>query len=445
MTTTTLNAQTVGLGNTPPAPLGATPGNTPGVTPGGAMGALPDWMRTLIDQIAKLDSARSDDGVVDQNGAPTLETPIFDFSGDQLALLLAAMDTKIKDLQAKTAREGIEVARVQTETANTDMLEKLQEAIDEQAEAAAKEKENKVWGWIAKVAAFIGAIVAVVAAAAATVATGGAAAPLLIVAVIGAVAATVDLANQINQEVNPDAEPFTLGSLIGDAIIQAMDDEGIDGTDRAAASGLASAMGFLLMQPDLAGQMAEDAAIADGRSPEFAANMRMGVTIAAVVTTVIAMIVVTIASGGAASGTTASSAASGTSKAVDVGAKVADTTADVITAADKVKKASDAAQQVIKASKYIGAINGLAQGTAAIGGGITSIQVAENQQQAENARAAAKEIEAMLLKLQEQTEEQTTRLKEIIAALQEGMTMFTNMIAAAGDQRANMIRNQVRA
>lgn len=445
MTTTTLNPLAAGLGSTAPSATGTPSADLPGIAAGGAISPLQDWMRTLIDQIAKLDRTRSDDGVVDPNGAPTLETPIFDFSGDQLALLLAAMDTKIKDLQAKTAREGIEVARVQTETANTDMLEKLQEAIDEQAEAAAKEKENKVWGWIAKVAAFIGAIVAVVAAAAATVATGGAAAPLLVVAVIGAVAATVDLANQINQEVNPDAEPFTLGSLIGDAIIQAMDEEGIDGTDRAAASGLASAMGFLLMQPDLAGQMAEDSAIADGRSAEFATNMRMGVTIAAVVTTVIAMIVVTIASGGAASGSTASSAASGTSKAVDVGAKVADTTADVVSAADKVKKASDAAQQVIKASKYIGAINGLAQGTAAIGGGVTSIQVAENQQQAENARAAAKEIEAMLLKLQDQTEEQTARLKEIIAALQEGMTMFTNMIAAAGDQRANIVRNQVRA
>ena len=445
MTTTTLNPQAAGLGSTAPSATGTPSANLPSLAAGGAISPLQDWMRTLIDQIAKLDSTRSDDGVVDQNGAPTLETPIFDFSGDQLALLLAAMDTKIKDLQAKTAREGIEVARVQTETANTDMLEKLQEAIDEQAEAAAKEKENKVWGWIAKVAAFIGAIVAVVAAAAATVATGGAAAPLLVVAVIGAVAATVDLANQINQEVNPDAEPFTLGSLIGDAIIQAMDEEGIDGTDRAAASGLASAMGFLLMQPDLAGQMAEDSAIADGRSTEFAANMRMGVTIAAVVTTVIAMIVVTIASGGAASGSTASSATSGTSKAIDVGTKVADTTADVVSAADKVKKASDAAQQVIKASKYIGAINGLAQGTAAVGGGVTGIQVAENQQQAENARAAAKEIEAMLLKLQDQTEEQTARLKEIIAALQEGMTMFTNMIAAAGDQRANIVRNQVRA
>jgi hypothetical protein len=352
-----------------------------------------------------------DDGVVDHNGAPALDLPLTDFSGDQLALLLSALDTKIKDTQAKTAKEGIEAARVQKETANTEMLDKIQEAIDQQKEAAEKEKSQKVWGWLGKIAAFIGAVAAVLVSAVAAVASGGPGAALLIVAVIGLVAATTDLASQINQEVNPGAEPFSLGSLIGNAVIAQMDADGTDGKGRAAAAGLMAVVGMLLLQPDLSGQMAEVSALADGRSAEFASGMRMGMMVAAMVFTVAMTIALTVASGGTAS----------------------------------TNLVSTTAKNAMKAATYLQAGAAFTQGVASVGSGATQIAVAYDQRDADEARAAAKVIEAVLAELSAQSEEQVARLRDIIEALQESMLMFSQMINTAGDQRANLVRNLVRA
>src|SRR5690606_41547748 len=58
---------------------------------------------------------------------------------------------------------------------------------------------SKVFGWIGKVFAFVAAIATVVAAAVATVASGGTAAPLLALAVVGAISATLMLASAISQ------------------------------------------------------------------------------------------------------------------------------------------------------------------------------------------------------------------------------------------------------
>lgn len=378
------------------------------------LGAVPlsaTWMKELISSAVKLNQKDQSDGVTDTHGAPVLEAPVTDFGGDQLALILAALDTKIKEAQGKTAKEGIEAARQQTDSANKRMIGKLQEVIDKQKEAAEKEKENKVWGWIGKIAAVIGAIVAVVAAVALTVATGGAAAPLLALAVVGLVAATVDLASQINKEIHPDAKPFTLGSLIGDAIVEAMDKAGISGDGRVAASSFASALGFLLMQPDLAGQMAGDAAKANGASEAEIAKITMGVQIAAVVTSIVAMIVVTVASGG-------SSAAQSVSATV---------------------------KNLMTAAKVIGAVAEIIRGSSGVAQGAIGIEVAEINQDADESRAAAKKIEAILAQLQSQSEEQTARLKEIIEALDEGMAQFSQMVSAASDQRANQVKNLVRA
>lgn len=192
-----------------PASTDAAPSN-PLLTGLGNLGQAVADFRELVADMAELGRLQPDDGVVDANGAPTLALPLTDFSGDQLALMLAAIDSKVKESQAKTAKEGIEAARVRTEAQNKDIQEKMEEAIDKQKEADEKEKEQKIWGWVAKVAAVIGAIVAVVTAVAATIATGAAAAPLLALAVVGLVAAVVDLASAINQEVNPGAEAFTL-------------------------------------------------------------------------------------------------------------------------------------------------------------------------------------------------------------------------------------------
>jgi transloator len=133
------------------------------------------------------------------------------------------------------------------------------------------------------------------------------------------------------------------------------------------------------------------------------------VMFAAVATTIIAMIAVTIASGGSSS----ANLASGTLK------------------------------NVMKAAQYVGVVTSLVQGTAAVGQGATNISIAVDEKAAALARAAAKEMDAVILMLQQQAEEQTERLRDIITALQEGSQMFTQMVANASDQRANTVRNMV--
>lgn len=371
------------------------------------------WLRALIQESGKAGA----DGLPGAGSAPALDEPTMDFSGDSLALVLSSLDSKCKEAQARTAMTGIEVTHKQRDAASAARIEKLKEALQRASEAQSAAKCGKVWGWLGKVAAFIGAMVAVVAATAATVATGGTAAPLLVMALLGAAAATVDLASQINQEVHPDAKPFTLGSLIGDAIIKAMDDAGLHGKGRAALAGMASALGFLLMQPDLAGQMAEDSALADGASKEAAARIRMGVAIAAVVTTLIAMIAITVASGGAGGGQLAGEAS----------------------------QMVNAAHKLSRAAQYVQAATSVVAGTAAIGGGVAAIGVAKDKEAADHARASAKELEALLLKLQKMAEEQTERLKEVMAAMEESWRMFSSMIAAGCDQRTRIARNLVQA
>lgn len=416
-------------------------------------------LRSQMQEVLELQRRSQGDEVYEDNGAPALAPALHDFSGDELALVLMALDTKMKETQARTSKEGIELARQQKDSANEAMLDKLQEAIDAREQAEEKEKSQKVWGWIGKVAAFIGAVAGVIVAAATAVVSGGVGVALLAIAVVGLVAATMDLASAINQEVNPGAEPFTMGSLIGDAVIAQMDADGTGGKGRAAASGMMVVVGLLLMQPDLVGQMSADAAIADGRSAEFAADLKMGMMFTAIAVTLVATIVLTIASGGASSSNAANFTAKSVQKATDAAAKGLDAVTDAASAArhvkdvvDKALAAYNTAQKIVQNSTRVytaglalRSVASVTQGVSQVGSGATAIAVAADEQDAAEARAMAKTIEAQIAKLSAQSEEQTERLRKIIEALQEGTQMFTQMVSMAADQRANTARNLVRA
>ena len=71
-------------------------------------------------------------------GAPGLEAPMTDFSADQLSIILAQLNTKSQDAQIKTAKEGLEISKVQKEEMHKKAIEKIEEAARKAAEAAAK-------------------------------------------------------------------------------------------------------------------------------------------------------------------------------------------------------------------------------------------------------------------------------------------------------------------
>jgi hypothetical protein len=427
------------------------------VPPQGAAGAI---AAQHMQEMLALIGGKRNDGVTNANGAPELPLPLNDFSADQLALILAAVDSKIKQAQAQSAKEGIESARVQKETSNKEMLKRLAEAIEKQREAAAKAKQMKVLGWVMKTAAFVGALVAVVVATAATILTGGAAAPLLALALMGFAAASVDLASQANQEANPDAKPFTMGTLIGDGIIKLMDELGIQGDARAALAGSSVALGILFLQPDLSAQMAGEAAIASGVSEKDANTIRLAVMVTAVVITLVAMVAITIATAGLSSPGTATQSGStatqaGTSMAqtgstaAQTGTSAAQVGSSAVQTATATQKAVDAGmttyQKLMLLGQLLSAGTQSVVGGAKIGQGVVAIEVAESKKEAELARAAAKVIEALLLKLQKESEEQTERLKEIIMSLDEAMSNFSRMVAAASEANGSIAKNLVTA
>src|SRR5690606_29222578 len=106
--------------------------------------------------------------------------------------------------------------------------------------------------------AFVAAIVSVVAAAAATIATGGAAAPLLALAIVGAIAATMSLANAISQECG--GPEISINSLIQHTVGKFLTD--VCGMDPKQAENICKVLGgamsiacpiMLAIEPSLLG------------------------------------------------------------------------------------------------------------------------------------------------------------------------------------------------
>src|SRR5690606_42160191 len=98
---------------------------------------------------------------------------------------------------------------------------------------------SKVFGWIGKVFAFVAAIATVVAAAVATVASGGTAAPLLALAVVGAISATLMLASAISQECG--GPEISINSLIQHTVGKFLTD--VCGVDPEQASNICKILG----------------------------------------------------------------------------------------------------------------------------------------------------------------------------------------------------------
>lgn len=140
------------------------------------------------------------DGITNNNGAPAIDGVNLNFSAEDLAAMLVALQSKTQEAQLKTAKEGIATNAKKMEDQNQQALTKIKDAAKKMEEASAKQKAGGILGWFKKIFTAVAAAFAVVAAAIATVATGGAAAPLLALAVLGLASSVVDIASAIDKE-----------------------------------------------------------------------------------------------------------------------------------------------------------------------------------------------------------------------------------------------------
>ena len=356
------------------------------------------------------------DGRQGPPGAPGLEPPSGDFSADQLSIILAELNNKSADAQMKTAKQGLEISKVQKEEMHKKAIEKLEEAAKKAAEAADKSLGSKILGWFGKIAAFLAAVIATVAAAVATAATGGAAAPLLALAVMGLVATGMDLANHISQNMTPPGPEISISKFMTDFATVILTD--VCGMSKEEAKKFAPILACVMativspgaaaiLAPDLYGGAVAAIAVAAGMNPDDAKWLAMAVTLAVTLTVAVVMVV----------------ASGGTSLIKDM----TKTTADMA-------KAVGAITQAV-GQGVSGAVN-VAQGA-------IKIDVAHSTRDAELARASKKEFDKMIMVLGKQMEEEKERIKELLENLDQAMTMVSQMIASAGDTRLQQVKNIV--
>ncbi|RYF38779.1 MAG: hypothetical protein EOO27_50260, partial [Comamonadaceae bacterium] len=137
--------------------------------------------------------------IVNGNGAPQLDGVTVNFSAEDMAATLLVLQGKTQEAQLSTAKEGINTNKKKLEDQNQRATDKINDWIKKCEEASAKEKAGGVLNWFKKIAGAIAAAFAVVAAAVATVATGGAAAPLLALAVLALASSAVDIASEVDK------------------------------------------------------------------------------------------------------------------------------------------------------------------------------------------------------------------------------------------------------
>ncbi|MCZ4329456.1 type III secretion system translocon subunit SctE [Castellaniella denitrificans] len=411
-----------GPGYTPPLG-GPTPGQVNGSNgTAGAMGTGQVDLEKFYDDVLTLVRQQEGSGVsdrggnplIDKNGAPRIDTPSEVFSASDMVDLLRSLRSKTQDEQLSTAQKGLESARIKAEKNTEHQLEKIQEWIDKCKEAESKGALGKIFGWIGKIFAFVAAIATVIAAAAATVATGGSAAPLLALAIVGAISATMTLASAISKECG--GPEISINSLIQHTVGKFLTD--VCGMDPKQAENVCNIMGgvlamtcpiMLAIEPSLLGNMAQSIALMAGADEKTAGYIGMALTIAAAIGIGIAMAVMT---GGSSVASTAA----------QVGNKVLLSSIKVF-------------------NTVMSTANTVVSGGTQIAQGGLNISKAQSQEKADKAIADKKELEAMMLKLQKQMEEGREEMKKIIQQIEESTQLVSKMIAGTTDNMNQIAMN----
>lgn len=377
-------------------------------------------VRKFYDEVLKIASQFTQTAAVgggkplaDSIGAPRIDSPSESFSSDDLTDLLRSMRTKNQDGQLRAAAEGIAAAKTQAKNNTDEQLGKIKEWTDKCKDAQSKGTLGKIFGWVGKIFAAVAAIAMVAVAAAATVATGGAAAPLLAIAIIGAVSATMSLASAISQEFGGPA--ISIGNLIQQTVGKFLTE--VCGVDPKEAENISRIVGgvvgiatlAVLVEPSLMGNMVQGIALLAGADEKTAGYIGMAVTIAATVAIGIGMAVAT----------------GGTSTA----ATVAEVSTQVMVQTMKAVNTGIAASSAI-----------VSGGTQIAAGGLT-ISKAISQEGAQSAIADKKQLAADMIKLQQQMEDDREAMKKVIEQIDESTQMVSKMISDTADSISQVTMN----
>lgn len=343
---------------------------------------------------------------------PVIPAPSEQFSPEDLAAMLTHLQGKTKEAQLRTAHETLAIAGSRMETANKDALAKIQEASEKAQSAAAKAKTNHILGWFTRGFGVAAAVIGFIAAGVMTAVTGGAAFPLLLIAGLGLVTSMISLADGISQELGGPSLMLSslLNKLFSGILEISVSKEDAEKYGKLASGAIVLLFPFtLLIDPSLAGNVV-------GGFAEIAGLDENTVMILAIVATAITTFAIAIGMVVVSAG-------------VGVGAAAADVTSKSISLALKLAPAITQAAL------------GLVQGSMTTATGIIAVEKAQDDRDVANLNAEKKKIDALLIKLQGQMEEQKEEIQKLIEELMDSYKIVMQMFSGAAGSRQQLTAN----
>ena len=325
--------------------------------------------------------------------APELSLPIVDFGDEEMvAALMGFLNGKAQNTTLKGLMEGVNQNQNKMAAQNKDRLTQIKTASDNAQKAENKSFWSKLWGIVAKVATIVASVAAIVL-------TGGAAAPFVIALAAYSIVSTTF-------------------SLINDTIKM----NGGKGVDW-----------------DLSlGEVAKQIAYGTGADEETANKWKMGVDIAIAVVGALASLaslpkgLYNVVKTGAKPITEAGGTAANTAK------KVADTAIDV--AAEVAKSTAKVAKSTAKViGQAVQGVSGVTGAGATVTSGVLTLQKAEFQKMSSEAQANAKEILALVAKLQKMFDSDSELMQKVMEEQASAEQFLSQLFAGIERTRSQTV------
>lgn len=321
------------------------------------------------------------DLISNANGAPRIGVA-HDFSAEGMAVALMGLLGKTQENQMAMNKGEISAKTKKAQDQNQQNVDKISQWDKKCQSAEAKAKIGGILGWLKKVSLVVVAAFSVAMATIATVATGGAATPLLALALLGLASAVTGLASDISK---------ATGHKGFDHVMQWMDPGTLVGKGMA----------------ELAKKLGADESQAAKVAIAFSIATTVGIMIASVVL-----------SGGATMGSVVENFAK----------TLSNTMKTVVTLTASMSKIAQPVASVV------GGLTDMAQG------GI-NIAVANDKRAASNIQADIQSGDSFMVKLQQQMEDARKDLKKALDELMDGISLVSQMINAASQSRAQISKN----
>lgn len=357
------------------------------------------------------------------NDKPTLPEPEL-ISAEELLSRVMAIKVKLNDEERLSTIHGIRQQGSERETANKELTEKIQKAIDEQHEAEEAQKRSGWWSWIAK-------IVAAVVSVALAVVSGG---------VLACVAAGLMVAVCVL------TEPHIAGALkdaMGETAFGALT------TALTVASALCSVAGAA---KTIAAKLAEKAistvtAVVTGSLEGVAGAAQTTEAIISnpsVRDSIIAREVEKFkAEHPDATDEEAQRAAAKKYSHIALGLSIASIASVASAGVGMLKvlsaKIGDALRMVNVVRAGTAATLAIAQGGTMVGKGVNDIIGADHQLEASNAQADAADIRKILAKIQQMQDEDIQRLQQLIEQSEQTIENIMSIFRAQEDTASNIV------